>query len=497
MNEPDFEYDIHSLVGAFYPGEKIKISTYAKDAENAEDDVDIKLKLYVEYKDRQVGLCLKSPKDGLVFATNYQKTVDVPYLGKEYGTSRKQTKNILKRALYDILSEHMGKTLPWGTLTGIRPVKLMMGELNGGRDEDEAKALIMREYLVSEKKACLMGKIAKKEMRITEMPHIREGYSLYINIPFCPSRCLYCSFTSYPIEKQGERVKLYLDSLFKEMEAVSRMTEGRRLWSIYVGGGTPTSLSAPDLRRLFDEINLRFNTQDLLEYTVEAGRADSIDEEKLKLMKEYGVSRISINPQTMNQKTLDIIGRAHSAEDVRDCFYKARTAGFDNINMDIILGLPGENEDDVANTLREIEKLNPDSLTVHSLALKRSSRLKEEYGEYASKGMVNNEKMVDMCALSARDMGLEPYYLYRQKQIAGNLENTGYAAPGREGIYNVLIMEEVHDIVAVGAGGASKNPVSGEGKKRVERCENVKDIVSYVDRIDEMIKRKQELFGCF
>ena len=294
-----------------------------------------------------------------------------------------------------------------------------------------------------------------------------------------------------------KEVDNYLDALIKEMQFVSESMKNRRLDTIYFGGGTPTTLSAVQLDRLLTALENNFNVEHVYELTVEAGRPDSITLEKLLVLKAHKVGRISINPQTMNQKTLDIIGRRHTVQQIIDAFKMARDNGFDNINMDLILGLPGEDEAMIHHTLDQIKKLGPDSLTIHSLAIKRASAfniLKEKYKDVS---IINTDEIVAMTADYAKEMGLEPYYMYRQKNMAGNFENVGYSIPGKECIYNVLIMEEKQTIIAVGAGGASKVIFYSEDGNydRVERIENVKDVRNYIDRIDEMIDRKRKFFS--
>ena len=267
--------------------------------------------------------------------------------------------------------------------------------------------------------------------------------------------------------------------------------EGRPLDTVYFGGGTPTSLSAEDLEALLSRLEQLFDLSRVLEFTVEAGRPDSITMDKLKVLRDHGITRISINPQTMNQKTLDLIGRHHTVDMVKDRFYMARELGFDNINMDLIMGLPDENMDDVRRTLEEVKALAPDSLTVHSLAIKRAARLNMFREEYGGLKIQNTPEMIELSAACARQMGMEPYYLYRQKNMAGNFENVGYSLPGKACIYNILIMEEMQTIAACGAGTTTKVVFPSENRR--ERCENVKEVEQYISRIDEMIQRKERI----
>ena len=348
-------------------------------------------------------------------------------------------------------------------------------------------------YLASDEKIDLSIEIASREKRLLEPLDYDRGYSLYVGIPFCPTTCLYCSFTSYPISRWKGRTGLYLEALFKEMEYVAKKMKGRPLDTIYFGGGTPTSLPAEDIDAILTRLDRLFDTKNALEFTVEAGRPDSITEEKLQVLRNHGITRIYINPQTMNQKTLDLIGRHHTVEMVKETFHMARELGFDNINMDLIMGLPEEDLDDVSRTLEEVEALRPDSLTVHSLAIKRAARLNMFKEEYGGLKISNTPEMIALSEASARRLGMEPYYLYRQKNMAGNFENVGYSLPGKACIYNILIMEELQTIAACGAGTTTKVVFPAENRR--ERCENVKEVEQYISRIDEMIGRKERILG--
>ena len=356
-----------------------------------------------------------------------------------------------------------------------------------------------KEYLVSEEKAKLAWEIAGREAKILEKLDLEDGYSLYIGIPFCPTVCSYCSFSSGALSDWQDRVDDYLDALCLELGFLADRSGDKKLDAVYIGGGTPTSLSASQLERLLSFVDERFDRSGLLEYTVEAGRPDTITEEKLQVLKKHGVTRISINPQTMQQKTLDLVGRRHTVQDTVEVFRMARRLGFDNINMDLIAGLPGEGPEEMQDTLRQIEALAPDSLTVHALAIKRAAKM----GQEERKARMGSEigAMIREAALGAERMGLKPYYLYRQKNIAGNFENVGYAKVDNAGIYNILIMEEKQTILAAGAGASSKlvlkeevkAPGSRKGKMtKFLRIENVKAIDAYISRIDEMIERKGE-----
>jgi oxygen-independent coproporphyrinogen-3 oxidase len=285
----------------------------------------------------------------------------------------------------------------------------------------------------------------------------------------------------------------YLDALSKEVVFVAGAFADKPLTTIYVGGGTPTALTEEGLERLMEMIHLHFQVDKLREFTVEAGRPDSVNREKFKILKNAGVSRISINPQTMHQETLDLIGRNHTVDQVREAYYMARETGFSNINMDIITGLPGEDISHIKGTLQQLRQMEPESLTVHSLAIKRAAFLNIEMERYRSlvKGSTND--MLRLVDETCRDMGMEAYYMYRQKNIPGNLENIGYSLPGKECLYNILIMEEIQDIISCGAGGSTKYVYPAEN--RIERTENVKNIDHYINRIDEMIEKKRSMLN--
>lgn len=498
-NRAGFEYDIHALVKSFYPAWDVKVSEMAEDAD-----------IWIWIEKEQVRIALAEPgkeSSGMEeFQEDFQeitsanpKSTQMTHLAEgsmallpdDSGkVTRLEVKNRIKQLLYQLLSEYTGKKLPWGTLTGIRPVKIPMSMLEEGRSEDEIREHMRKTYFISREKEQLAIEIAGREKTLLDALHYKDGYSLYIGIPFCPTTCLYCSFTSYPIFSWKKRVGEYLDALEKEIDFTSEMYGNKILDTIYIGGGTPTTLEPAELDRLLSKLKKSFDLSRLKEFTVEAGRADSITPEKLKVLKEWGVTRISVNPQTMKQETLDLIGRKHTVTQVREAFAMAREAGFSNINMDIILGLPGEEPADVRRTMEEIEKLGPDSLTVHSLAIKRASRLSQWIIENGISALNNTEETMEITAEGAARMEMLPYYLYRQKNMSGNFENVGYAKDGKFGIYNILIMEEKQDIIALGAGSISKR-VYPNGQ--IERCENVKDVALYIEKIDEMTQRKRKL----
>ena len=401
--------------------------------------------------------------------------------------SQDLTRQALKKSLYKVLSNFIGKDIPWGVLTGIRPTKIVHNYKKKGLTESTIKTKLIEEYCISREKADLMIDVARKEEEV--LYQNKEGeISIYIGIPFCPTRCLYCSFTSYSLKEKGQLVDAYLDALVREMRYVSSRIKANTIRSIYIGGGTPTSLNDRQLEKLLKEVDKCFNIGEIEEYTIEAGRPDTLNRNKLRLMKKHNVDRISINPQTMRQETLKTIGRSHSVEDIKNVFNMAREEGHQNINMDLIIGLPGETSEDISYTMEEVKKLKPESITVHAMAIKRASRLREEIEEYDLTKSATIQKMLEITSRGASKMGMIPYYMYRQKDTLGNLENIGYALPGKESIYNIQMIAEQQTIIAIGAGAVTKE-VTDKGNK-IKRIPNVRNVEEYIRRIDEMIERK-------
>lgn len=477
LNKRDFEYDIHSLVRAFYPGVDVPVY-YGEDLVEGSFDFYI----MISYSDTGIAITFYGPD---------REKLDGRSIQLDYYANRKETKNRLKRLLYEMLRERSGQELPWGTLTGIRPTKIPMALLEQGLKNTEIADYMRNTYYCSNEKTSLSVMIANRESYILKDINYKNGYSLYIGIPFCPSICLYCSFSSSPLSVWKHKVDAYLDALCKEMEFAAKLYKNRELNTIYIGGGTPTTLEPEQIERLMNKVESCFDISKIQEYTVEAGRPDSITMEKLEAIRRHPVTRISINPQTMNDKTLDIIGRRHTVAQTKEAFALARDAGFDNINMDLIVGLPGEGKSEVEHTLQEVVEMDPESITVHSLAVKRAARLNMFRDQYKEMTFTNNQEIMDMTSDYVSKSGLTPYYLYRQKNMAGNFENVGYAKPEKAGIYNILIMEEKQSILALGAGAATKLVPDEE---HIERIENVKDIKGYIERIDEMIERKRKGF---
>lgn len=404
----------------------------------------------------------------------------------------KRDKYTVARELFLSLSEMTGKRPDWGVLTGVRPVKLAGDLMKSLKDREKAKQSLIACYLLSEEKADLLLDIYAYQQQILEKPQ-ENTVGLYIGIPFCPTRCLYCSF---PASQASEsQIQTYLHALSLEIEFVasSMKAEGITPESIYIGGGTPTTLDPKPLQALLEKTVTEFDLSTLKEFTVEAGRPDTITAEKLEVIRKAGASRISINPQSMQGKTLDLIGRSHTPENIKTAFWLAREIGISMINMDIIAGLPGEIQADFEDTLRQVIELNPENITVHTLATKRASKLVEMDKNYHYKQGEIVRGMLEVCRKQLPEKGYRPYYLYRQKQMAGNFENIGWCKEGSAGIYNIRIMEEAQTIIALGAGGITK--VYYPDENRLERVPNVSNFEIYSERLDEMIQRKRN--QCF
>ncbi len=480
--DPFYTYDAYHITGAFC-GELVRAG---KVRQITDRDLDVLVRITAGSEDGGTEEVFSFADDGTI-------------------ADRKEVKYRMGLALYDALSHRSGRDLPWGILTGVRPTKIVRRWLEEGMDPKACEARFGQECRVRPDRARLAVATALKEIELFRkaQPSGEEaGICIYVHIPFCPSRCTYCSFASVPADKYAGKIDGYLDALEREMLAAAPHMTDKRVSSIYVGGGTPTVLNDRQLERLCGlsrrACRLPREQKDtgsghFTEWTVEAGRPDTITPEKLRVLKEAGVSRISINPQSMHDETLARIGRRHSSAQIVDAFRMAREAGFDSINMDLIAGLDGESALDFRKTLEKIEPLAPDSVTVHALAVKRASAL----GQDSRKSLSDDEevlKMSEAARVWAAGQGLEPYYLYRQKNISANAENIGFAKPGSECLYNILIMEEVQDILAFGAGAVSKFlAADGPGGQKITRVVNVKDVLLYMQQIDEMIKRKERV----
>lgn len=409
----------------------------------------------------------------------------------ELKTIQAHFKRKMKRALYELMAKYYEPMSKWGILVGIRPVKIVHELMDQGLSASEIKIQLSELYLISEEKIDLLLEIAQKE-RPYLFPIEADKISVYICIPFCPTRCLYCSFPSNSLEKKAKLVPLYLEKLLEEIKVTFDLIHKKNqiIDCIYIGGGTPTSLDAIQMELLLQTIHENTDLNLVKEFTVEAGRPDTIDKVKLKVLKKYGVDRICINPQTMNDKTLKLIGRNHGVSDIQEVMQMAKNIGFRSINMDLIMGLPEENIELASFTIAETLKLDPENITIHTLAVKRASRLNESLENFELSHDDTVASMMNESELSLRANGYAPYYMYRQKKMIGHLENVGYAKIGYESLYNMRIMEERHTIMALGAGAVSK--ICFPDENRFERVANFKGVEDYISRFDEVLAKKHQ-----
>lgn len=402
----------------------------------------------------------------------------------------------LCRMIYTVMSQLTGVSPEWGCLTGIRPVKKVNVLISEGCDKDGVYERLHEKYFISRRKSDLSYLTA-----ITQSPALQsldpKSFSLYVAIPFCPSRCSYCSFVSHSIRSKGakELIPQYVEMLCKEIEEMGEILKGKNTFcdTVYIGGGTPTSLSAAQIEKIMKTIEKSIDISRIREYTVEAGRADSITEDKLIAIRDNGATRISINPQTMQDGVLKAIGRQHTAAQFEECYSLARRLGFDNINTDTIAGLPTDTFEGFKDTIDRLIELDPESITVHTLTVKRSAELFKTAESFRAGYLTDDSvsRMVNYAFDSLTEKGFMPYYLYRQKNTVGNLENVGYAKQGKEGLYNIFIMEEAQNILACGASGSTKliDPETG----KITRYFNYKYPYEYISRYEKMMGYKPEL----
>lgn len=405
----------------------------------------------------------------------------------EKDDDKKHRKTVVKKSLYKVLSSYFNENTEYGFLTGIRPNKILAMALKNNMTRENANLILKNTYEVSDNKIKLLNEIYDSQIKYMQEDENIENYNLYIHIPFCPSRCIYCSFVSYSNYNQ-EIIDEYVKNLMYEVEETIKLaiSSGLKLNTIYFGGGTPSVLSTKNINDIFSVIKRYYDLKDVNEITFEAGRPDTIDEEKLQCLKDNYVGRISINPQTMNHSTLQKISRNHTVKDIEDTFYLAKKVGFNSINMDLIIGLPGETPEDVLISIIKIIALQPDNITIHALSYKKGSSLISKV-KTLSRDTDTVEEMYQITRNVCRENGYKPYYMYRQKNIKGNLDNVGYALGGKESIYNIVIIEEVETILACGIGAVSKILM---GNNRHERVQNYKDLVSYNSNIQKNINDK-------
>ncbi|NMH73348.1 coproporphyrinogen III oxidase [Bacillus sp. RO2] len=415
--------------------------------------------------------------------------------------SFRRKKQAVSYVYLTLLQEHTGIIQKWGILTGIRPTKLLHSKLQKGEPKENVHQQLREDYLITDEKIELMQQIVDRQLDVVPDLHdLGEEVSIYIGIPFCPTKCAYCTFPAYAINGKQGKVDSFLGGLHHEIDAIGAWLKekGIKITTVYYGGGTPTSITAEEMDMLYEQMYASFpDMEKVREVTVEAGRPDTITPEKLEVLKKWNIDRISINPQSYTQETLKAIGRHHTVEETIDKFHLAREMGMNNINMDLIIGLPGEGVGEFAHTLEETEKLIPESLTVHTLSFKRASEMTQNKNRYKVADRYEIGKMMDMATDWTTTHNYVPYYLYRQKNILGNLENVGYALPGQDSIYNIMIMEEKQTIIGLGCGASSKfvHPETG----KITRFANPKDPKSYNDGFkhytDEKIRILEELFS--
>lgn len=473
----NFDYEMEKLIRLFLPFEKIEV-------------------LHTEETDTKYAVCEVKP-NGDNTVVNVKLVLEngqaefSAVVDKEISDTRKETQHELGRQLFYCFEKITGYRPDWGILTGVRPAKLFSRYCKDYGNEYAEKFFKIK-FLVSEQKLDLCKKAVKGEESIVGLSK-DNSFSLYLSVPFCPTRCSYCSFVSHSIEKAQDIIPQYVELLCRELEITAEIAKklNLRLETVYMGGGTPTTLSAEQLNHVLGTVNRCFDMSTVREFTVEAGRPDTIDSDKLLAIKKNGVTRISINPQTMNDSVLRTIGRKHTAGDTVDAFNLARQIGFDNINMDLIAGLPTDTFHSFKNTLDEILKLAPESLTVHSLSMKRASTLNISGKRSEIEEGTKASQMVNYSREILTKSGILPYYMYRQSKTVGNLENVGYAKAGFEGLYNVYIMDETHTILACGASAVTK--LKDNSQKNIKRIFNFKYPYEYISGFSELISRKTEI----
>ena len=466
LKNHNFHFELENLTRLFFPNEKI---TVIRDFSEPQPPY-----IYTEVSDK------------------ITISVNIGSFNKSETAVKKLTDDdnelVSAQLLYKLLCDFTGLTQPWGILTGVRPVKLLR-RLAEESSEEQAVKKFEKDFFVSDEKIALSRETEHNERKILELSR-PESFSLYVGIPFCPSRCSYCSFVMASIERAEKLIEPYTKLLCEEIKRTAEIANklGLRLETVYFGGGTPTTLSAEQLDTVLKTVNKSFDMSTCREFTVEAGRPDTIDIAKLFALKENKVDRISINPQTVNDEVLKTIGRKHTAKQFFDAFELARKCGFDNINTDLIAGLPTDTPESFKNSLDSIVRLNAECITVHTLCMKRASRLTTE-GVTLDLQQARDAR--EMLAYTQNILGQNeyiPYYMYRQSRMVGNLENVGWSKRGFESLYNVYVMDETHTILACGSGGVTK--LKRNNPDYLERIFNFKYPYEYIDRFDELIQRK-------
>lgn len=475
-NHP-FHYEIENIARLFFPYEKLEVVKF-----NEEDVVDFE-NPYI----------LTEISNDISVSINFSEYQDSETIQKV--TDEKENERLICSVLFKLLTKYTGITMPWGMITGVRPVKYFRN-IKEQSGEKEAVDYFKNSYFVTDEKLSL-AKVTEKYERAILDSSKENSFSLYVSIPFCPSRCSYCSFVSQSVQRTKHLIEPYVDLLCKEIEYTGKIAKENNLFleTVYIGGGTPTTLNPNQLKRMITSINNSFDMTTCREFTVEAGRPDTITAEKLQVLKDNGVTRISINPQTLNDSVLEKIGRKHSASLALDMFDLSSNYNFDCRNADLIAGLPTDTVESFSNSLDKIIEKNLENITVHTLSIKRSA-------DYTEQGLTTNKEdalrtgeMLKYAEDKLFENGYVPYYLYRQSRMVGNFENVGWSKVGKEGLYNVFIMDETHSILACGAGAVTK--LKNHKTGNLERIFNYKFPYEYIDHFDEIINRKDKAHKFF
>ena len=473
INGHNYKYETEKVIRLFYPHEKI-LFLY-------DSAVDNNRYILTDVSDTAVTVDINI--DNCHF-TETKKIVD-----------NQKVELIIAGSVFKILQKITGRTPRWGLMTGIRPTKLYRSFKNSS-DINNAVTVLKDNYLISDEKLKLCTTVSDIEETIINQSN-KNSYSLYISIPFCPTRCRYCSFVSHSIEKTARLIPEYIDKLIEELKITSIIASNLnlKLETVYIGGGTPTVLQPVQLEKILIALYEYFDMSNIKEFTVEAGRPDTVTAEKLQVLKKYNVTRISINPQTFNDVTLARIGRNHTSLQTENAFNIARSVGFDNINMDLIAGLEGESYDDFVRSVNKVLYFCPESVTIHTLSLKTASYLAEDGDKLDSSVQNDVSKMLSFGYKQLFDSGYMPYYMYRQSKTIDNLENTGWSLKGKECLYNVFMMDETHTVLAVGGGAVTK--LKQPNGDYIDRIFNFKFPYEYINRFDELIDRKQYIYDFY
>ncbi|PWK09060.1 coproporphyrinogen dehydrogenase HemZ [Tumebacillus permanentifrigoris] len=482
LGNPNYQKETERLLHLFFEEDEVSF--------DAQEDAALLIRVWTEEEANSVTARaeLHDRRDGRSYTSFFTKVLEP---GLSANLRMKRGKPAVLRALHDLLEQLTGEHQPWGILFGVRPLKLVHNMREQGRDNAYIRQTLRNEHAISAERIDLLMEIVDAQLAtMPDLYEIDKEVSIYVGIPFCPTHCAYCTFPAYSMEDKATYAPSFLDALDREFAAIGAFLQEYNIpvTSVYLGGGTPTSLKAPELERVMKGIYAHIpGSQRWREFTVEAGRPDTITPERVEVMRRYGVNRISVNPQTFKAETLKTIGRGHTPDIVDKRFHLVKEAGFENINMDMILGLPGEDLDDVRHTRQRIEALNPDSVTVHTMSFKRTAVVNKERDQYTIPHTRVVRQMMAETAEWARGLGYHPYYVYRQKDILGNLENVGYAQPGKDSIYNIAIMEERQTIIGLGGGASSKLYRKGEFLSHVY---NAKEPKAYVDSVEQVIEKK-------